>query len=81
MYPFDYKAFAVTGKVRNPANRFSHTSWAVVNSTNLPKSVCNDKEKRESISNPQSVRVDGTSCVRFTDLHSGTPYKVTRNQV
>ena len=38
--PFDYTAFAVSGKVS--VNRFNHTSWiTVVTPTDNPKSVCN----------------------------------------
>ena len=42
MRPFDYTAFAVSGKVGDPVNRFNHTSWvAIVTPTDRPKSVRN----------------------------------------
>ena len=42
MCPFDYTAFAVSGKVFDPVNRFNHTSWVgIVTPTGRPKSVHN----------------------------------------
>ena len=42
MCPFDYTAFAFSGKGWYPVNRFNHTSWvAIVTPADRPKSVCN----------------------------------------
>ena len=58
--PLDYTAFADSGKIGIPVNRFNHTSWvAIVTPTDRPNSVRN---RPKSVRNRCVIDIFGGVC-------------------